>query len=102
EAEDFAPDDNVGVRFGPASGGLVDVDLDYTAARALVGCPAFGLDHLAEFGRASLPEGQRGHRLAIVPDGPDRSRVFGIRGKRVALLLKERGLGQTVVELRAS
>src|SRR5690606_1434601 len=87
EAEDFAPDDNVGVRFGPQSGGLVDVDLDYPSARALVGCPAFGLDHLVEFGRSSLPAGQRGHRLALVRDGPDKSRVFGIRGKRAASLL---------------
>lgn len=102
EAADFKPDDNVGVRFGPESGGLVDIDLDYPAARALSGRPVFGLDHLVEFGRISLPAGQRGHRLSIVPDGPDQSRVFGIRSKEASALLKERGLGLTVVELRAS
>lgn len=102
EAGDFQPGDNVGVKFGPASGGLVDVDLDSPTARALVGCPAFGLDHLVEFGRASQPAGRRGHRLAIVPDGPNRSRVFGLRSKRAAELLKARGVGLTVVELRGS
>lgn len=102
EAEDFEPGENVGVRFGPQSSGLVDVDLDYPTARALVGCPAFGLDHLVEFGRASQPAGRRGHRLAIAPDGPDQSRVFGIRLKKAARLLRERGLGVTVVEIRGS
>lgn len=102
EVDDFAPGDNVGVRFGPQSAGLVDVDLDYPTARALIGCPAFGLDHLVEFGRSSQPAGQRGHRLAIVPDGPDQSRVFGIRSREASALLKARGLGLTIVELRAS
>src|SRR5690606_31341537 len=68
-AEDFQPNDNIGLRFGPQSAGLADVDLDYATARALAGCPAFGLDSFVEFGRASQPAGQRGHRLAIVPDG---------------------------------
>lgn len=102
EAHDFQPGDNVGVRFGPQSGGLVDVDLDYPTARKLVGSPVFGLDHLVEFGRNSLPARQRGHRLAIVPDGPGQSRVFGIRSKGPAALLKARGLGLTVVEIRGS
>ncbi|CAM5377924.1 hypothetical protein ATER59S_01684 [Aquamicrobium terrae] len=102
EAEDFEPGENVGVRFGPQSGGLVDVDLDYDTARRLAGCPAFGLDHLVEFGRSSLPAGGRGHRLVVVPDAPNRSRVFGLRTKRAGELLKPRGLGLTVVEIRGS
>jgi hypothetical protein len=102
EADDFEPGENIGVRFGPQSGGLVDVDLDYATARRLVGHPAFGLNHLVEFGRASLPAGQRGHRLVIVPDAPNRSRVLGLRSKRAVELLKPRGLKLTVVELRGS
>jgi hypothetical protein len=102
EASDFKPGDNVGVKFGPASGGLVDIDLDYPTARALAGCPVFGLNHLAEFGRSSQPAGKRGHRLVTVPDGPDQSRVFGIRSKEASALLKERGLGLTIVEIRGS
>ncbi|WP_457939826.1 bifunctional DNA primase/polymerase [Mesorhizobium sp. 10J20-29] len=101
-ADDFQPGDNIGVRFGPGSGNLIDVDLDYPTARGLVGCPAFGLDHLVEFGRASQPVGQRGHRLAIVPDSPNESRVFGIRSKEAAALMKARGLGLTIVEIRGS
>lgn len=101
-AEHFQPGDNVGIRFGPASGGLTDVDLDYPTARSLAGCPVFGLDHLVEFGRASQAAGQRGHRLAIVPDSPNASRVFGIRSKQAATLMKARGLGLTVVEIRGS
>jgi P4 family phage/plasmid primase-like protien len=102
EAGDFEPGDNVGLRFGPQSGGLTDIDLDYPTARQLAGRPVFGVDRLVEFGRASLPAGQRGHRLAIVPAGPDQSRVFGIRSKEAAAVLKQRGLGLTVVEIRGS
>ena len=101
-AEDFRPGDNIGVRFGPASGGLTDIDLDYPTARALAGRPIFGLDHLVEFGRASQPAGRRGHRLVIVRDSPNASRVFGIRSKQAARLMKERGLGLTIVEIRGS
>ena len=101
-ADDFRPGDNVGLRFGPQSGGLVDVDLDYATARSLAGGPAFGLNDLVEFGRASQPTGCRGHRLAIVADGPNTSRVFGIRSKDASKLLKDRGLGLTIVEIRAS
>ncbi|MBX3582829.1 MAG: bifunctional DNA primase/polymerase [Rhizobiaceae bacterium] len=101
-ADEFQPGDNIGLRFGPQSGGLVDIDLDFATARQLAACPAFGLDHLPEFGRASQPAGQRGHRLAIVPDGPNTSRVFGIRTKEASKLLKERGLGLTIVEIRGS
>jgi hypothetical protein len=102
EADDFDPGENVGCRFGPQSGGLVDVDLYYNTARQLVGHPSFGLDHLIEFGRYSLSAGRRGHRLVIIPDAPNRSRVFGLRSKRAVALLKPRGLGLTVVELRGS
>jgi hypothetical protein len=100
--EDLQFGDNLGVRFGPQSGGLVDVDLDYATARALVSRPAFGFDHLVEFGRASLPAGRRGHRLVIVPDAPNRSRPFTIRTKAGTALLSERGLKATVLELRGS
>ena len=54
QPDDFEDGENVGLRFGPRSGGLCDIDLDYPSARALVGRPAFGLHHLPEFGRASL------------------------------------------------
>jgi len=101
-ADDFKPGENVGVRFGPDSGGLVDVDLDTPTARQLAASPAFGLNHLVEFGRESLPAGQRGHRLVTAPDAPNRSRVFGLRSKAARTLMQERGLGLTVVELRAS
>lgn len=52
EAEVFAPEDNVGVHLGPASGGMVDVDLDCPEAIALA--PAF-LPPTATFGRPSKP-----------------------------------------------
>lgn len=100
--DDFASDDNVGVRFGPGSGGLVDVDLDYHTARLLVSNPVFQLNDFPEFGRESAPAGQRGHRLAIVPDAPDRSRVFRIGTRAGVEALKVRGLKPTVVELRGS
>lgn len=100
--DDFATDDNVGIRFGPGSGGLVDVDLDYHTARLLVSNPVFRLDDLPEFGRESAPAGQRGHRLAIVPDAPDRSRVFRIGTRAGVEALKARGLKPTVIELRGS
>jgi hypothetical protein len=101
-ATDFRPGDNVGLKFGPQSAGLVDVDLDYPSARALVGRPAFGLDHLVEFGRASQSAGFRGHRLVIVPDSPNAGRVFGIRSKKAAAHMQARGLGLTIVEIRGS
>src|SRR5690606_6336880 len=88
-AEDFQLGDNVGIRFGPQSAGLVDIDLDYPTARVLAGRAAFGLDDFVEFGRATQPVGSRGHRLVIVPDGPNASRVFGVRGKEASKHLKE-------------
>lgn len=101
-AEDFQLGENVGVRFGPDSGGLVDVDLDYETARKLAARPIFGLSHLREFGRQSLQGGQRGHRLVIVPDAPNRSRVFGIRSRQAVEALKARGHKLTILEIRGS
>jgi hypothetical protein len=101
-AEDFEPDENIGVKFGPRSGGLVDIDLDYAEARKLIGRPVFGLSHLVEFGRSSLPAGERGHRLVVCPDGPDRHRPLGIRGKVASAAMKARGLKLTVLEVRGS
>lgn len=58
----FSGESNIGVILGPASGELVDIDLDCTEALALadVYLPAT----CAEFGRASKP---RSHRLYIAP-----------------------------------
>jgi len=100
--EQFSHEMNIGLRFGPQSGGLVDVDLDYASARELVGRPVFRLNHLVEFGRSSLPPGRRGHRLVIAPDGPDKTRVFGIRGKAAKAAMEALGLGFTIAEIRAS
>lgn len=99
-AEDFRPGENVGVKFGPVSGGLVDIDLDYEQARKLIGRPAFGLDHLVEFGRVSQPAGERGHRLVVCLDGPGLHRPLGIRGKAASEAMKRRGLRLTVLEVR--
>jgi hypothetical protein len=90
----------VGVKFGPVSGGLVDIDLDYEQARKLSSRPAFGLDHLVAFGRSSQPAGERGHRLAVCPDGPGLHRPLGIRGKVASNAMKQRGLKLTVLEVR--
>ena len=59
---DFRPDDNVGIRFGADSAGLVDIDLDCHEAIDLadIYLPATG----AEFGRTSKP---RSHRLYVAP-----------------------------------
>lgn len=100
---DFMPHENVGVRFGQDSGGLVDIDLDVAEARHLVGHSAFGLSALPEFGRSSLPAGERGHRLAIAPDAPDRSLRFGFSWPRKDPRLVELGLDRpTVLEVRAT
>ncbi|MEX2553980.1 MAG: AAA family ATPase, partial [Actinomycetota bacterium] len=101
-AADFEPGENIGLRFGPESGGLVDLDLDYPTARQLISSPVFGLDHLPEYGRASLPAGQRGHRLVICPDGPNKHRPLGFRSKLATGALRARGVGLTVIEIRGS
>lgn len=98
----FQRTDNVGLRFGPRSGGLCDIDLDYPQARKLISSKVFGLSHLPEFGRTSSPAGERGHRLVICPDAPNRSRVFGIRSKEAKEALAARGVKLTVVEIRGS
>lgn len=102
KASDFQIGDNIGLRFGAESSGLVDIDLDFAQARKLIGRPAFGLSHLPEFGRESQAPCQRGHRLVRCLDVADRHQVFGFRGRSVADGLKARGLRQTVIEIRAS
>ncbi len=74
---------NVAVRLGPASGDLVDIDLDCTEAMALADLylPATG----AEFGRHSKP---RSHRLFVAP-----SAVYATFADPLT--------GETMVELRA-
>jgi hypothetical protein len=100
---DFQPGENVGVRFGPDSGNLVDIDLDIPEARLLVGEPVFGLDKQPEFGRASLPAGHRGHRLLVSPDSPGRSRPFCFRSEEDKAILRAHGIDRlTVLEIRAS
>jgi len=58
----FGPDSNIGVLLGPASGGLVDIDLDCVEALALA--DPYLLPTGAQFGRASKP---RAHRLYVAP-----------------------------------
>jgi putative DNA primase/helicase len=93
---------NIGLRFGPESDAIVDIDLDSPFARALVSRPVFQLDHLVEFGRSSQPAGQRGHRLVHIQYGRDEKRIFAVRGKVAAKALKERGVRQTFIEFRSS
>lgn len=62
-AADFAAGDNVGVKQGVASGGIVDVDLDCPEALALA--DLYLPTTRAEFGRASKP---RSHRLYVAAD----------------------------------
>ena len=102
-ADAFQYRENVGIAFGAASGMLHDVDLDLPTARMLVSHSCFELSHLPEFGRASLPAGQRGHRLVISPDAPGVLKVYGFRFKGAKELLGRLGIGnQTVIELRGS
>lgn len=101
-ADDFQRGDNVGLRFGPESGGLVDIDLDYPTARALAGHSVFGLGHLPEFGRGSVVAGRRGHRLVVCQDAPDKHVVFAFRSNLAKAALQSRGLKLTVLELRGS
>ncbi len=62
EADDFQPGENVGIRLGAPSGGLVDVDLDCGEALRLA--PLL-LPPTATFGRASSP---RSHWVYIAPE----------------------------------
>lgn len=84
--ESFADGDNVGVRLGAPSGGLVDIDLDCPEAVALA--PAF-LPPTATFGRTSKP---RSHWLYKVVDlSTDKSR----KPSRSSVEFRSTG-GQTV------
>jgi hypothetical protein len=103
QAEDFRRGENVGVTFGSGSGGLHDIDLDLPQARALVGHPCFGLNHLPEFGRESMPAGRRGHRLVVSANAPGTLKVFGFRSPIEKAVLARNGVKKlTVAELRGS
>ncbi|MGH1349039.1 MAG: bifunctional DNA primase/polymerase [Nannocystales bacterium] len=85
EAEDFGPGENVGVRLGAPSGGLVDVDLDCDEAVALA--PLY-LPTTATFGRASKP---KSHWVYLCPE-LDRSK----KPPNTGVELRSTGL-QTIV-----
>lgn len=64
-AENFGATNNVGVKLGPKSGNLIDLDLDWPEARQMAALPElFG--GLPSFGRAGLP--YPGHRLLVCPE----------------------------------
>jgi hypothetical protein len=82
-ALEFAPDDNVGVVLGTASGGLVDIDLDSDLARQLA--PHFLPPTGWVFGRESAPRSHYLYRVSGEP-GPGRklnhrSKVCGISSR---------------------
>ena len=70
--EKFDTDDNVGIYLGPASGGLIDIDLDISEARHLARLPGLFGD-LPAFGRdGEVP----GHRLVVSSDAPKTTDKF--------------------------
>jgi P4 family phage/plasmid primase-like protien len=72
EPDVFQPSDNIGVRLGTPSGGLVDVDLDCMEAVKLA--PLF-LPATATFGRASKPRSHWLYRCATTTLKPPRTAV---------------------------
>jgi hypothetical protein len=84
---DCDPADNVGIKLGHRSGGLVDVDLDCGEALALA--DIYLPDTSAVFGRASKP---RSHRLYVATDAVFAAFVDPIAGDT---LLEIRADGQT-------
>lgn len=70
---DFGPTDNVGIKLGAPSGGLVDVDLDCDEAIALA--PAFLPGPTATFGRASKPRSHWLYRCLVKTWRPTRTGV---------------------------
>ncbi len=63
--ENFGATSNIGVKLGPKSGNLIDIDLDWAESRQMAALPElFGA--LPSFGREGLP--YPGHRLLVCPD----------------------------------
>lgn len=95
QPREFQASDNIGVNLAK-SGDLVDIDLDYSQARAMAehffdGAPSFGRD-------AQLP----GHRLVRCEDAPPKVVQFRFTKKEEQELLQRLGLEKTMVlELRA-
>jgi hypothetical protein len=91
--DQFSENDNVGIRLGRTSGGLVDIDLDCPHARQLAGIEGL-LWGLPAFGRAGdLP----GHFLVNCGDAPDKVIQFGLSTGHGLPLPKD-----MVLELRAN
>lgn len=94
----FQPGDNIGIDLG-RSGPLVDIDLDFMAARVLAPHPLlFG--HLPAFGREhQIP----GHRLVLCADAPQKVTRFDLSGSQEKAALNALGLEKSMVlELRAA
>ncbi len=101
KANDFRPNDNVGVLLGAKSGHLVDIDFDIAEARQLAGLDCF-FGRLPSFGRSSLPKNEPGHRLVICRDAPDKVEKLGFSSAKETEAIAPLGLSKTVVlELRA-
>ena len=91
--EKFDANSNVGIYLGPASGGLIDIDLDISEARQLAKLPGLFGD-LPAFGRdGEVP----GHRLVVSPDAPEKTVKFQLPsdhglsvGKTMVLELRSR------------
>ena len=65
EPENFGATYNIGIKLGPKSGNLVDIDLDWPEARRMAELPElFG--GIVSFGREGHPH--PGHRLLVCPD----------------------------------
>lgn len=86
---DFDPDGNVGVRLGPDSGDLVDVDLDCPEARELA--PGI-LPATLRFGRASAPGS---HMLYRCPGAG--SKAYPLKGEGHDTALELRAAGRQTV-----
>lgn len=100
-AEDFRPDENIGVQLGAKSGYLVDLDFDIPEARALSGLPCF-FGHLLSFRRTSAPADAPGHRVVICVDAPDQVEKFDFRGAKEQAAIAPLNLSKSVVlEIRA-
>lgn len=100
-AQDFLPEENVGVQLGAKSGHLVDIDLDIPQSRRLAGMGCF-FGHLPYFRRESLPVEQPGHRLVVCEDAPDKVEQFNFTTKTELKEVEELKLEKGVIlELRA-
>lgn len=86
---DFRPDGNVGVRLGPDSGDLVDVDLDCHEARELA--PGI-LPATLRFGRASAPGSHYLYRCKGAV-----SKAYPLKGDGHDTALEIRGAGRQTV-----